>query len=70
MPGAVVAVLIEEGQTVERNQPLLVIEAMKMEHTLRAPSAGRIAKLSVARGVQVTEGTELVTIEEQSTQVK
>jgi len=63
MPGAVVTVLVEEGQAVERNQPLMVIEAMKMEHTLRAPSAGRISKLRVARGDQVTEGAELVMIE-------
>lgn len=63
MPGAVVAVLVEEGQAVERNQPLMVIEAMKMEHTLRAPSAGRVQKLRVARGDQVTEGAELATLD-------
>jgi 3-methylcrotonyl-CoA carboxylase alpha subunit len=63
MPGAVVAVLVEEGQTVERNQPLMLIEAMKMEHTLRAPSAGKVIKLRVAKGDQVTEGVELVTVE-------
>jgi 3-methylcrotonyl-CoA carboxylase alpha subunit len=63
MPGAVVAVLVEEGQAVERNQPLMVLEAMKMEHTLRAPSAGRVLKLRVARGDQVTEGAELVTLD-------
>jgi 3-methylcrotonyl-CoA carboxylase alpha subunit len=63
MPGAVVAVLVEEGQMVERNQPLMVIEAMKMEHTLRAPAVGRVVKLRVARGDQVTEGSELVTFE-------
>ena len=66
MPGAVVAVLVEEGQAVERNQPLMVIEAMKMEHTLRAPSAGRVAKLRVTRGDQVTEGAELATLETES----
>jgi 3-methylcrotonyl-CoA carboxylase alpha subunit len=63
MPGAVVAVLVEEGQTVERNQPLMVIEAMKMEHTLRAPSAGKVTKLKVAKGDQVVEGAEVVTVE-------
>ena len=63
MPGAVVAVLVEEGQLVERNQPLMVIEAMKMEHTLRAAAAGRVAKLRVARGDQVTEGSEVMTLE-------
>jgi 3-methylcrotonyl-CoA carboxylase alpha subunit len=66
MPGAVVAVLVEDGQTVERNQPLMVLEAMKMEHTLRAPAAGRVSNLRVARGDQVTEGAELVTVEAES----
>jgi len=66
MPGAVVALFVEEGQTVERNQPLLVIEAMKMEHTLRAPTAGKVTKLRVARGDQVTEGAELVMFENES----
>jgi 3-methylcrotonyl-CoA carboxylase alpha subunit len=63
MPGAVVAVLVEAGQAVEKNQPLMVLEAMKMEHTLRAPSAGKVANLRVAKGDQVTEGTDLVTVE-------
>jgi 3-methylcrotonyl-CoA carboxylase alpha subunit len=63
MPGAVVAVLVTEGQTVEKNQPLMVLEAMKMEHTLRAPAAGKVANLKVAKGDQVTEGTDLVTVE-------
>jgi 3-methylcrotonyl-CoA carboxylase alpha subunit len=63
MPGAVVAVLVEEGQAVEKNQPLMVIEAMKMEHTLRAPSAGKVAKLKVSKGDQVAEGAELATLE-------
>jgi 3-methylcrotonyl-CoA carboxylase alpha subunit len=66
MPGAVIAVLVAEGEVVERNQSLMVIEAMKMEHTLRAPSAGRIAKVRVAIGDQVTEGAELATLEKDS----
>ncbi len=63
MPGAVVAVLVEEGQAVEKNQPLMVIEAMKMEHTLRAPTAGKVTKIKVAKGDQVNEGVELITVE-------
>jgi 3-methylcrotonyl-CoA carboxylase alpha subunit len=63
MPGAVVAVLVEAGQAVEKNQPLMVLEAMKMEHTLRAPSAGNVANLRVAKGDRVTEGAELMTVE-------
>jgi 3-methylcrotonyl-CoA carboxylase alpha subunit len=63
MPGTVIAVLVTEGQAVGKHQSLMVIEAMKMEHTLRAPSAGRVAKLRVAIGDQVVEGAELVILE-------
>jgi 3-methylcrotonyl-CoA carboxylase alpha subunit len=66
MPGSVVAVLVKQGQRVERNQPLVVIEAMKMEHTLRAPGAGRVVKLSVAQGGQVNDGAELAILEPDS----
>jgi 3-methylcrotonyl-CoA carboxylase alpha subunit len=65
MPGAVVAVLVVEGQAVERNQPLMVIEAMKMEHTLRAPAAGKVTRLKVAKGDQVVEGAEVVTVHDE-----
>jgi 3-methylcrotonyl-CoA carboxylase alpha subunit len=44
----------------------MVIEAMKMEHTLRAPAAGKVVKLKVAKGDQVTEGAEVVTVEGES----
>jgi len=58
-------VLVEAGQAVEKNQPLMVLEAIKMEHMLRAPSAGRTAKLHVARGDQVSDGDERATLESQ-----
>jgi len=63
MPGTVVAVLVTEGQTVAKNQPLMVLEAMKMEHTLRAPAAGKVINLNVAKGDQVTESADLITVE-------
>jgi len=63
MPGTVVAVLVTEDQTVAKNQPLMVLEAMKMEHTLRAPAAGKVINLNVAKGDQVTEGADLITVE-------
>jgi 3-methylcrotonyl-CoA carboxylase alpha subunit len=60
MPGRVVAWLAQPGTNVERNAPLLILEAMKMEHTITAPSAGRLEKFLFAVGEQVTEGAELV----------
>jgi 3-methylcrotonyl-CoA carboxylase alpha subunit len=61
IPGRVARVLAQPGDVVEKNAPLVVIEAMKMELTLRAPRGGKIAK--VFRGVDemVEEGTEIVT---------
>ncbi|HLS81214.1 MAG TPA: acetyl/propionyl/methylcrotonyl-CoA carboxylase subunit alpha [Steroidobacter sp.] len=63
MPGSVVAVLVAEGDLVERDQPLMVIEAMKMEHTIRAPATGRVVKIHFAVGLQVSEGEELLALE-------
>ncbi|GAC1327940.1 MAG: acetyl/propionyl/methylcrotonyl-CoA carboxylase subunit alpha [Beijerinckiaceae bacterium] len=60
MPGRVIAFLVEPGARVEANQPVIVIEAMKMEHTLRAPAAGTVAGFRYALGEQVAEGIELV----------
>ncbi|MFN8864209.1 MAG: biotin/lipoyl-containing protein, partial [Flavobacteriales bacterium] len=45
MPGKVVAVLVAAGATVSRGQPLMVMEAMKMEHTIAAPADGVVAEL-------------------------
>ena len=60
MPGKVIALLCEKGAKVRRGQPLLVIEAMKMEHTLSAPADGEVTELPFAVGDQVTEGARLV----------
>ncbi|WP_137937361.1 acetyl/propionyl/methylcrotonyl-CoA carboxylase subunit alpha [Chitinivorax sp. B] len=60
MPGTVVAVLVTAGQTVEKGQPLIVLEAMKMEHTIAAPAAGLVTELLYQVGERVNEGTELI----------
>jgi 3-methylcrotonyl-CoA carboxylase alpha subunit len=60
MPGRVVAWLAKPGSDVENNAPLLILEAMKMEHTITAPAAGRLEAFRFAVGEQVTEGAELV----------
>jgi 3-methylcrotonyl-CoA carboxylase alpha subunit len=63
MPGKVVALLVEPGRAVEKGTPLLVLEAMKMEHTVLAPRAGVVKALRFGQGDQVTEGAELVEFE-------
>ena len=64
MPGKLSRLMVAEGDTVEAGQPLLVLEAMKMEHTLKAPVAGTVEKLSAGEGDQVSDGQVLVKITE------
>jgi len=59
MPGTVTRILAAPGAEVARGTPLLVLEAMKMEHTLRAPADGRLEALKCAVGDVVAEGAEL-----------
>ncbi len=63
MPGKVVGVLVEPGRTVERGTPLVVLEAMKMEHTITAPARGRVTAVHYAVGDQVVEGAQLLAFE-------
>ncbi len=60
MPGRVRRVLVAEGATVERGQGLLVLEAMKMEHSIRAPRDGVVRRIAVSEGDLVEAGVELV----------
>jgi 3-methylcrotonyl-CoA carboxylase alpha subunit len=60
MPGRVLELFATPGTAVPRGAPLLVMEAMKIEHTIVAPSAGTLRSYRVAAGEQVGEGTELV----------
>jgi 3-methylcrotonyl-CoA carboxylase alpha subunit len=60
MPGKVVSFAVKAGDTVTKGQPLAVMEAMKMEHTIAAPADGVVAELLYAPGDQVTEGAELL----------
>jgi 3-methylcrotonyl-CoA carboxylase alpha subunit len=64
MPGRVVAFLAKPGDAVKVGQPLAVMEAMKMEHTISAPRDGTVAELLYAVGDQVAEGGELLRLEE------
>lgn len=63
MHGKVLALLVRDGDRVEKGARLAIIEAMKMEHALTAPRAGRIAGVAVAAGSQVAEGARLMTVE-------
>jgi 3-methylcrotonyl-CoA carboxylase alpha subunit len=63
MPGKVIALLAKAGDAVSKGQPLAVMEAMKMEHTIAAPRDGVIAELLYAVGDQVGEGEELLRLE-------
>ncbi|KAF1853686.1 hypothetical protein Lal_00006936 [Lupinus albus] len=60
MPGKIVALLVDQGASVTQGTPLLIMEAMKMEHTIAAPSAGTVEALRYAVGDQVAEGAQLL----------
>ena len=62
MPGKVVSFAVKAGDKVTRGQPLAVMEAMKMEHTIAAPADGVVQELLYAPGDQVAEGAELLTM--------
>ncbi|HEU0203347.1 MAG TPA: acetyl-CoA carboxylase biotin carboxyl carrier protein subunit, partial [Burkholderiaceae bacterium] len=61
MPGKVIAVHVEGGTRVAKGTALLVMDAMKMEHTIVAPSDGVVDAVLFAPGEQVAEGAPLVT---------
>ncbi len=63
MPGKVLQVLVKQGAAVAKGTPLLILEAMKMEHTIAAPYEGRVAEILYQAGEQVDEGAELLRLE-------
>ncbi|MDO4432311.1 MAG: pyruvate carboxylase [Aerococcaceae bacterium] len=64
MPGTVVSVEVREGQTIDKNQLLIVTEAMKMETTIQAPKSATIKKIHCQAGKQVTAGDLLIELED------
>jgi len=60
MPGKVIALLVQPGQAVDKGAPVLILEAMKMEHTITAPQAGVVKAYRYAVGDQVSDGAELL----------
>lgn len=63
MPGKVVSFAVKAGDGVRKGQPLAVMEAMKMEHTIAAPADGTVLELLYAPGDQVSDGAELLRLE-------
>ena len=63
MPGVVTRVMVAAGDAVKKGQPLVAVEAMKMEHLIRAPREGRIAAVMARAGEMVNGGVELVRLE-------
>jgi propionyl-CoA carboxylase alpha chain len=66
MPGTVVRVAVAEGDAVDAGETVLVLEAMKMQHTVTAPHAGTVTRMSVQPGAQVAANEVLVVVEEQA----
>ena len=63
MPGKIVAILVKKDDAVSKGAPLLIMEAMKMEHTIAAPRDGVVQELLYATGDQVEEGVQLLSFQ-------
>jgi biotin carboxyl carrier protein len=63
MPGSVLAIHVTAGQTVTSGDPLVTLEAMKMEHAVTTPTGGRVIGIAVAVGDQVVRGQSLAVVE-------
>ena len=63
MPGLVVSVVVEEGQEVKEKQPMVIVEAMKMENQVNALAAGKVKKINFGDGDQVDTETPIIELE-------
>ena len=68
MPGQVVAFKVAVGDSVKKGEPLAVIEAMKIEHTITAPTDGVVGELLFAAGDSVADGDELLRIDTEASE--
>ena len=66
MPGKIIKVLVKDGETVSAGQALIVMEAMKMEYTLKAPISGKVKSVKSKEGDQVKLGQEVASVEAES----
>lgn len=63
MPGLVLSITVEVGQTVKQGEPMLILEAMKMENVIKSPGDGIVKKIVVAKGKPVDKGEVLIEME-------
>ncbi len=63
MPGVITRVMVAAGDTVTKGQPLVALEAMKMEHVIRSPGVGRVLRVHAKPGEMVQGGVALVELE-------
>jgi biotin carboxyl carrier protein len=63
MPGKIIRVMVEVGQVVQKDQSLIVMEAMKMENEIRAHQAGKVSHVKVTEGKTVETGADLILLE-------
>lgn len=63
MPGLVLSILVEPGQEVVHNEPMLILEAMKMENVIKSPGEGKVKRIVVATGKPVDKGEVLIEME-------
>ena len=63
MPGKVIRVLVSDGESIQANQGLLVMEAMKMQNEIKSPKAGIVKKIGVTAGAAVNSGDLLAEVE-------
>jgi len=63
MPGKVVKLLVKDGEEVKAKQPMVIVEAMKMEHQVNSPSDGKVKKINFADGDQVDTETPIIELD-------
>jgi len=64
LPGHVRQILVKKGDMVKKDQAVVIVEAMKMEHTILSPKTGKVVEIYYSEGDQVLEGAELLALEE------
>lgn len=62
MPGLIHSIKVEDGQKVSKGDPLLILEAMKMENVIKSPADGTVNKILVTKGQNVDKGTVLISL--------